>query len=496
MTKSEQKYLQDHLLDSPPVCRCGKPLKFRGSVRGYAKYCCAACANSDPDKIKRTVDNIQKKYGVTNISQLESVKEKKKGKCYHGHGKPWTDETRIKFTNSMLERYGVTHPSQMEDYLDKRKETWLKKYGVEHPSQLESIKIQKIKKRDDATMHSHPEIINITREDGMVYYHVLCDVHGDVELPSRVFYDRNRYSATLCPKCNPIGNCSNTAIEKFVEDFLIENNISYIKHDRSVLDGKELDFYIPSHKLAIECNGVYWHSMKGSKYHFNKYKKCLSANIQLLTLWEDWFVHKPDIIKHLLSIKLNLVKNKIFARNCTVKEISQKDADNILQYHFQGSAKSPIRLGLFYNDHLVSVMTFGKYRSSILGSKQEDTFELVRHCSVPDIIIVGGTSKLFKHFIRQYNPTKVVSFSSNDISTGAIYNILGFEKVRETYGNYWYIENNTYRRLHRYNFRKSKLVEMGYDVNKSESEIMKDLPYFKIYDSGTTTWVYKIKEEL
>ena len=78
-----------------------------------------------------------------------------------------------------------------------------------------------------------------------------------------------------------------------------ENGIPYETNNRTILGGKELDIYIPSKQIAIECNGIYWHSYdnKPIKYHINKYTECLNKGIQLITIWEDWIIHKPEIVR-------------------------------------------------------------------------------------------------------------------------------------------------------------------------------------------------------
>lgn len=113
---------------------------------------------------------------------------------------------------------------------------------------------------------------------------------------------------------------------------------------------------------------------------------------------------------------------------------------------------------------------------------------MYRFCNKLNTQIIGGASKLFKHFINNYQVNKIESFSSNDISNGLLYNKLGFKLESETI-SYWYIKNK--KRYHRYKFRKSELVKLGYDKNKTEFQIMEDNGYHRIYDTGQKKWIYK-----
>ena len=149
-------------------------------------------------------------------------------------------------------------------------------------------------------------------------------------------------------------------------------------------------------------------------------------------------------------------------------------------------------MGLFHNDVLVAVMLFGRYRKSMMEHDSNCSHELSRFCCLPGYQIIGAASKLLKYFIKHYNPVKIASFSLNDISNGHLYGELGFHKINEFCGSYWYIAHNSFVRYHRYKFRKSELVKMGYSEDLTESEIMKSLPYYKIFDSGTTNWEFEV----
>jgi hypothetical protein len=291
-----------------------------------------------------------------------------------------------------------------------------------------------------------------------------------------------------CPICK--SERATSFPEYAIEFYLKKYGLDVIHTYRE--KGYELDIYIPSKKIAIECNGIYWHSKNNSSFHQNKYKECRQKGIQLLTIWEDWIRNKPEIVESIIKSKLGIIENKIGARKCEIKLVESNVCKEFLNNnHIQGFSPSAIKLGLYYNDELVSIMAFSKSRVGI--GKKDDGYELVRFCNKLNTNIIGAASKLLKYFIEIYKPCQIISYSSNDISNGNLYDVLGFEKENISPSAYWYINQNTFQRYHRFNFRKAKLKNMGYNTDKlTESQIMNELPYWKIYDSGTTRWVKKL----
>ena len=158
--------------------------------------------------------------------------------------------------------------------------------------------------------------------------------------------------------------------------------------------------------------------------------------------------------------------------------------------HIQGFVGSNIKLGLFFNNELVSLMTFGNLRKSLGQVSKKGVYELLRFCNKINISVIGGASKLFKFFIKNYKVEEVISYSLNSYSDGNLYKNIGFNLENNTDINYFWCKNGI--KYHRFNFRKDKLVKEGYDVTKTESEIMYERGYFKVFDCGSKKWIYKI----
>lgn len=478
----EKLYLYYNNMEEPPRCPiCGNYCLFISFFKGYRKYCSQKCTYNS-DRTEKICNTIEKRYGVRHALQSDICKKK--------------------YQDTSIERYGVKNISMTEQYKIKFRETMQEMYGgMGSSSDIIKEKVIETRRKNRLDKEIIKNQIGYTDNGDWImkcpHSHPINDICNNCDktysIPSGNYFDRIRMKSELCTKLLPIGHSNQgTTLELFIRELLDKHNIEYLTNVRDIIYPKELDIYIPSKNIAIECNGVYWHSLKEPSYHINKFLQCDKQGIQLLTLWEDWIKAKPEILESIIKSKLGLIEDKIYARKCIIKEISSKECCNFLNNnHIQGHSSSSIKLGLYYNNELVSVMTFSKSRVGI--GKKEDGWELVRFCNKLNIVVVGGASKLLQYFISNYNPTQIISYSCNDISDGGLYKTLRFERGNST-TSYWYINQNTFQRFHRFNFRKAKLKELGYDTdNLTESQIMSNLPYWKIHDAGTTRWLLKLK---
>ena len=338
------------------------------------------------------------------------------------------------------------------------------------------------------------------------------EIHGDKYDYSKVNYVNYKTKVEIiCPKhgsfwqtpichfkCDGCPTCKGElSVSKQEIDFVnyvktIYSNIINL-NDRQMINPLELDMYLPFDNLAIEYNGLYWHSSKkiDKNYHLMKTELCQKQGIRLIHIFEDEWTCKQDIVKSRLKTILGLCEIKIFARKCQFKEVPFKESKEFLENnHLQGNVNSKYRYGLYYNNELVSLMTFGSKRKS-LGSKSEDgVYEMLRFCNKLNTTVVGGASRLLKHFIKEIKPKRIISYCDRRWSDGKLYEKLGFEFDHYSKPNYFYIVNG--KRENRFKYRKSELVKQGFDKNKTEEQIMKERHIKKIYDCGTIVYFLKI----
>jgi hypothetical protein len=127
-------------------------------------------------------------------------------------------------------------------------------------------------------------------------------------------------------------------------------------------------------------------------------------------------------------------------------------------------------------------MTFSKLRKAVGMNHKEGSYELARFCNEKNTAVIGGASKLFQHFIQNYKPKYVLSFANRDWSIGNLYEKLQMSFKNYTTPGYFYVKSQY--KYSRFAFTKHKLVEMGFDKNKSEHDIMTEQGYFRIWDCG------------
>jgi hypothetical protein len=422
------------------------------------------------DKLNNTIND---KYGVDNVFQLDFVKEK--------------------IINSNLKKHGVEYPQQNKDILNKSNETNLKKYGFKRPGQSKRIQEKQILScKKNLIKHFKNVLINDIdySHNNINCYCIKCNSNFDIHI--KTLYSRTSNNLEICTNCNPLIKMLSDKENQILQIIKESYNGEILTNIRNIISPYELDIYLPELKLAFEFNGLYWHNelYRDKNYHFDKTNRCIENNIQLIHIWEDDWDNNPELIKSMILNKLGKIPYKIYARKTIIKEIS----DNKLirkfldENHIQGFVGSSIKLGLFYNNELVSLMTFGKKRKIMNSSSNDGEYELLRFCNKKFTTVVGGASKLFKYFIRNYNFKEITTYADRSYSNGNLYTELNFNYVNLTNPNYYYIINNI--RKHRFGFRKDILIKEGFDKNKSEHEIMLDRKIYRIYNSGNYKYIY------
>lgn len=290
----------------------------------------------------------------------------------------------------------------------------------------------------------------------------------------------------------------------------VVNNESYMEIDvynyiKSIYNGEirrscrdiignnlELDIHIPEKKIAIEFNGVYWHSetFKEKDYHQKKSLLCIKNGIRLVHIFEYEWINNTDEVKDMLH-DLLCDRQKIYARTLSVEDVENAEVKEFYnKNHIQHSINAKVNIVLRDNNkEILGAMSFGDNRFSC-----EADYEMYRMCFKKGIEVVGGTSKLFKYFIDEYSPESVVTYCDLSKFTGGSYLKLGFKPVSVTEPGYVWC-NNHYKVLSRYETQRHKLYELGYtDKSMSEDDIMHKLGYMKIYNSGNLKLIWSNNE--
>jgi len=456
--------------------------------------------DSTKERVKQT--NLEK-YGVKNPQQLDSTKEKTKQTKFKKYGnKCYNNKEKQKQT--CLTKYNVDCTFKDKNIKEKTKQTNIRKFGVEIPSQNLTIKNKIICGVKNTLRIKNKKLwakkLNINENnveytiDGELIISNLCKNHDDFVINISLLKNRLIQKVeNICTKCNPINE--NVSIkENEIRNFI--NNELKFKTSKIKIENKEIDISISDYKLGIEFNGLFWHSelYKDKNYHLNKTNLCEQQGIQLLHIFEDEWVNKKEIVKNIIKSKLDLIDNKILASECIIKEINNITASKFLNdNHIQGNINCKIRLGLFYNNELISVMVFGKKKIAIENkNNHKDEYEIYRFCDKLNTHVINGASKLLDFFVETYHPKSILTYVDRRYSQGNLYKELGFTFVENTKPNYFYFNNKTkeLKKHYRYSFKKDNLVKQGFDLNKTEHQIMQERGYLQIYDCGQIKFEY------
>ena len=478
------------------LCKCGNKTTFNKNwLDGYRKYCSPKCAQSDNLTKEKRKNTVIEKYGVDNIAKLDDIKMRQESTNLERYGKKSSfqnDEVKKKWKDNVMEKFGVEHIFQLKSIRDKSKKTSLNKYGTEHFVQSDFYK----KKLSDIGFSDKLRMIHLNKHIhkynnfGLEFIELnnrILTLNGNCGHEFKIHYDSlmrrivNGYD--ICTICNPV-NSGQSQEEKKIINWLKSLNVEILEKDRSL--GFELDVFIPSKNIAIEFNGLYWHSelYKNNDYHLNKSNICNENNIRLIHVWADDWLYKTNIMKSMILNSIGLIENKIYARNCKLIKIESNIKDTFLDNnHIQGKCTSSINLGLEYNGEIVSLMTFGR-RS--INNKNE--FELIRFCNKINTIVIGSASKLFKYFISNYDYEQIISFADTSHFNGNLYKNLGFDYIHKTKPNYWWVVDGL--RHHRFTYNKKRLVKEGADESKTGVEIMYDRGYYRIFGCGQDKYIY------
>ena len=472
---------------------------------------------SAPSKVTGYAEKVRKtsieKYGVVHFAKSEEVGTNRKKAVREKYGvtpvmhvvdivqaikDSWaikTDEELIEIVRKRKETtmrlYGCSTPVEAHHIKEKRKDRFSKKYG-------NSVLLKKLSNIDILDKKQNKPIRGsggkITTQEQLIDAYIilndkdqltaLYNTHGGLQASKilgvcdgTVYSYMRKHGIPLDPT---IGS---SFAERQIGDYLESLGINIIRNDRSVLQTKELDIYIPEHKLAIEFNGLFWHSTKFKEpsYHLNKMKECNTAGVRLIQIFEDEWNDRQEQIKNKLAAVLGkLNKPRVYARKTEIRSIGLEDYrafynDN----HIQGCPRASISYGLFHENELVAAMSF---------SVNYGYMELVRYATSKQV--VGGFSKLVNHFKKNHPEVKeIVSFADLRYSDGGMYFTNGFDLADVIRPNYFYVVDD--KRIRKQKFRHKYLANIleNYDPNLSEKENTENHDIWRIYDCGLLKFV-------
>lgn len=458
-----------------------------------------------------------KRYGVDNPSKSSEIKEKIKQsnlEKYGAYSYTSTSKGKAQVAHTKLLRYGDScynnigknKQTKLDRYGDSKynnrskcKQTMQDRYGVDNAFQLTQTRhnyntylLNKMSWSDlfKSLWNDREKSINYLKDKSCSYY----DLANLLDVP---YYTIQTWVTRLDLKSYINYDFTGSShYESEIETFLNSIEAYPQVHNRIVLEGKELDFYIPQYSLGIEFNGNYFHSslFKEKSYHIDKSKLALSKGIPIIHIWEHEWVDSTlrDKVKSIIKARCKYNERVVYARKCVIKEVDKKTADKFLnEYHLQNTCKGQsIRLGLYYEDELIQIMTFGKPRYN-----KNYEYELLRLCTKAGCRLVGGAERLFSYFKKTCSPKSVISYCDNSKFTGDVYYKLGF--TLKSYGQpskHWYnlktgqhITDNLLRQR-----GYDQLFGTNYGKGTSNEQLMLEHDFVEIYDCGQSTFIMNL----
>lgn len=312
------------------------------------------------------------------------------------------------------------------------------------------------------------------------YITAICPIHGEFKVTPNDHLSKH----SGCPKCG--NGLSNGEDEIF--DYCKSVDINTVQRDKSIINPYELDVYIPSKRIAIEYNGLTWHSeqykQNAKEYHLNKTSLCKNKNIKLIHIFEDEWLEKNNIVKSMIKCLIGKMEVEIKVSDCEVRSVSSNEANNFLELNYiKGKHNSTYRYGLYYNSELILLATFKKKSCN-------NEFELQCFCNKLYTKVTDGDKKLLNTFVENIKPNRIVAKSDKRFGDGKEFEKLGFIKIGDTQPNYYYC--NRQHRENKSKHTKKKLVYQGFDKNKTEHQIMLERGIYRIYDCGETIFELSI----
>ena len=365
----------------------------------------------------------------------------------------------MSYMKKMLERFNIhkDEASILQTRLNNKRKNCLDKYGVDSTAKLDWVKDKRVS--------------------------TCIDRYG---VPYTCMTDFCRGAGTSND------SAPNRRFESFLEMAGLVSGVDFIR-EKSIKNHTYVYDFLVNNDTLVEIDPSYSHNSTcgyrnyrcplDKMYHHNKTSEANESGYRCIHVF-DW----DDQLKIAMSLT---TKETLYARKCSVEEISPKDANKFTNtYHLQGVARgNTVNVCLKHNDMIVSVMSFGKPRYN-----KKYQYELLRYCSSCNI--VGGADKLFKYFVYKYEPQSIISYCDLSKFTGKVYEKLGFDCIGTTIGKHWY------------NYRLGKhitdnlLRQRGFDQllgdvfgkfgkGTSNEELMLSHGFVEIYDAGQKTFVWR-----
>ena len=448
-----------------PKCSvCQTNTNFKRFSDGFYTLCSKSCVTQCESRNKKISQNRDMVAISAKVKETNTLK-------YGTANFFETDEFKTRSALTKLTRYNNVNYNN----IDKIKKTNIDRYGSEHflssdtGKKLLRDKIlcnQGSLKLDTTTNETINNIEYLTELNAYMSITDIAELVGVT--PKTITNKLQQHNITI----NRFASSKQKMQSRLYDDITCIYSGEVVQNDRTIISPKEIDIYIPEYRLAIELNGMYWHSETSNSgfrtKHLDKLNKCNALGITLLQFTDIEYRDNPDLVMSVIKNKLNIKKITLGARKCEVVRLDKKyEKLFLVENHFQGYVPSKYCYALMYNGNIVQIMSFGKSRYSLKAE-----YELLRLCSHKDYVISGGAEKLLSSFKKEISPKSIISYCDISKFSGTSYTRLGFNNIGRSIPNYWYFKSGKVLSRAATQKHKLKAILENFDETLSESENM------------------------
>lgn len=334
---------------------------------------------------------------------------------------------------------------------------------------------------------------------------IICPIHGEFQQRAG-----DHLNGSGCRKCSLVSSATKQVLstQEFIEKESIKKQSSISSYHKELYDfikdncqytvinnyrgedvgDYEIDIWIPEIKFGIEIHGVYFHSANDDKsdkrlfkYHKAKADFADALGYKLIQIYDN---EDTDIWKSVILNNLK-VNARIYARNTLSHKLQNSKVEKKFfeSNHISGYRSSTVAYGLSEENKLLACMSFIKIKN---------VWHIQRFATLRGFSIVGGASKLFAMFLKEYQPKDIITFANRRHGNGDVYSMLGFKNVGCTKPNYQYVNPSKNVTMTRHQCQKHKLSKLldVFDSKLTESQNMFMNGYRRLWDAGNIKYIW------
>lgn len=311
------------------------------------------------------------------------------------------------------------------------------------------------------------------------YLEFRCRTCGTVNKKTLQAFERG----SQCQHCFPVGVSQG---ETEMAEWLRALGVTVKTGTRDIIGPKELDIFLPKHDMAVEFNGLYWHSELAPdgvdrRGHIEKTEAASAAGVRLVHVFSDEWSRKREVIESMLLHRMGASPNRLPARSLRVIVPSVEERRTFFERsHISGDVPSSAAFALADDQGIVCCLSIRKPRQK----KWSGMTEIARFATRPYHHVPGGLQRLLKRAKdrAQINGfSGIITYADRRFGEGEGYARVGFEPDGDTGVDYWYTDGSA--RIDRFSIRALSGI--------SERARAREAGLGRVWGCGSRIWVMR-----